>query len=117
MLRASTSSRLSELDAKTHLEAGMGVVEVGVIAGQVQLDIEVITVYRLVRLTCCAHVHLQQGVTLSVSLKHDAPHIGGCLTVEWLNGWVCSLQGMTWDESQLAAPLQAIRYPMRGETS
>ena len=41
----------------------MGVVEIGVIAGQVQLDIEVITVYRLVRLTCCAQVQLQQGVT------------------------------------------------------
>jgi len=61
----------------------VGVVEVAVIAGQVQLDIEVITVHRLIRLTCCAHVHLQQGVTLSVSLQHNASHISGCVVDEW----------------------------------
>ena len=63
----------------------MGVVEVGVIAGQVQLDIEVITVYRLVRLTCCAHGHLQRSVSLSVSLQHDASHISGHVVDEWLS--------------------------------
>ncbi len=76
-----------KLKARAHLEAGVGVIEVGVIAGQVQLNIKVITVYRLVRLTCCAHVHLQQGMTLSISLQHEASHTLGCLVVvESLNG-------------------------------
>lgn len=82
MLCATTSSRLSELKPNTHLEAGVGVVEIGVIAGQVQLDIEVITVYRLVRLSCCAHIQLQQGRSMSVSLHHDPSHSVGCLVAD-----------------------------------
>ncbi len=61
----------------------MGIVEIDVIASQVQLDIEVVTVYRLVRLSCCGHVQLQQGMSVSITLRHDASHVGVCVVVEW----------------------------------
>ena len=37
----------------------MGVVEIGVNAAQIQLDVEQVTVHRLERFACCAQIHLR----------------------------------------------------------
>ena len=49
-----------ERSVEAHLEAGMGVVEPGIIAGQVELDVEVTCIHCLVSFHSCSHVELQQ---------------------------------------------------------